>query len=71
MYNATARIKANNVTTATVQLDSELSKVGISAMVIVAGLVSVWAMACMFGGMVESGGPLALIQSWFGAVIGV
>lgn len=70
MNKVTTKTKAISRTTANVQLDSELSKVGISAMVIVSGLISMWAMACMIGGMISSNGPLAFISSWFGAVIG-
>ncbi|OIP45639.1 MAG: hypothetical protein COZ12_09075 [Deltaproteobacteria bacterium CG_4_10_14_3_um_filter_60_8] len=70
MNRATTRTKAINRTTATVQLDSELNKVGISAMGIGSVLVGLWAMACLIGGLLGSAGPVAFIGSWYSAVIG-
>ncbi len=51
-------------------LDGELSKVGITAMFFAAGLVGLWGMACLFSGLVQSGGPLAFVRTWFSALIG-
>lgn len=70
MNRTTTRTKAITRTTATVQLDNELSKVGLSAMGIASGLIGIWAMACMIGGLVSSDGPLAFVGSWYSAVIG-
>lgn len=70
MNRATTRTKAINITTTKVQLDTELSKVGISAMASVSGLIGIWALASMIGGLISSDGPLAFVSSWFSAVIG-
>ncbi len=70
MNKAATRTRAINRSNETVQLDKELSKVGISAMTIVSGLIGIWAMACMIGSLVESGGPLSLAKVWYSAVIG-
>lgn len=34
----------------------------------VSTLIGLWAVACFVGGMISSGGPLALARSWFSAV---
>ena len=31
------------------------------------GLFGLWVVACVVGGMVEAGGPLGFVQSWFQA----
>ena len=49
----------------------ELSKGTIAAMSAVPGLIGLWAVACFFGGMIQAGGPLSLVKSWFQAVLGV
>lgn len=69
MNRATTKIRTINRTTTAVQLDRELSKVGISAMAIVSTLIGVWAMACMIGALINNG-PLAFIGSWSSAVFG-
>lgn len=70
MNRTTIRTKAINRATTTVQVDNELSKVGISAMGIASGLIGIWAMACMIGGLASSDGTLGFIGSWFSAVMG-
>ncbi|NDY41652.1 hypothetical protein G3N55_02135 [Dissulfurirhabdus thermomarina] len=34
------------------------------------GLFALWVLASIVGGMVEAGGPLGFIHSWWGAVTG-
>jgi hypothetical protein len=35
------------------------------------GVVGAWALSCLVAGVIEAGGPLALIQYWVSAVTGV
>ena len=48
-----------------------LSRGSIITMGIVSSLVGVWALACLASAMFGSGGPVALIKSWFSAVAGM
>lgn len=34
-------------------------------------LIGVWAAACFFGGLIASGGPIAMVRSWFSAFTGM
>lgn len=34
-------------------------------------LIGIWAAACFFGGLIASGGPIALVKSWFSAFTGM
>jgi hypothetical protein len=51
-------------------VETEISQVGIGAMGMVSALIGLWAVACMIGGVVESGGPFSFVKSWFSAVMG-
>lgn len=50
---------------------AEVSKVGISVVTILGGIVGLWSLASLVGGLVASGGPLALVGNWFKAVSGM
>ncbi len=43
----------------------------IYAVGVVAAMVGVWGIACLVGGIIHSGGPLALIGNWFKSVTGL
>lgn len=49
---------------------NEISKVAVSAIGISAGLIGVWAVACILSGMLNSGGPVNLINNLFKAIVG-
>lgn len=49
---------------------AEISKVAVTAFSITAGLVGLWAVACMVAGISNSGGPVSLISSLFKAILG-
>ena len=34
-------------------------------------LIGIWGLACLASGLIQSGGPLALIGNWFKAVSGL
>ena len=43
----------------------------IYAVGVIGALVGVWGLACLAAGIIQSGGPLALIGNWFKAVTGL
>lgn len=61
------RIEANSTTDAT----TEVSKVGVITVAAFGGLVALWSLACIIGGMSASGGPLAFVGDWVKAVTGM
>jgi len=48
----------------------EVSKVAVTAVSITAGLIGVWAVACMVAGVSNSGGPVSLVSNLFKAIFG-
>lgn len=49
---------------------AEISKVAVMAISISAGVIGVWAVACMIAGISNSGDPVGLVSSLFKAIIG-
>lgn len=66
---------AVNRTGATVQaevkVDTQVYTVGLAVVGVSACAIGLWAAASLVGGMIASGGPLALIADWFTAVFGI
>ena len=50
---------------------TEISRAGIYTVGVASALIGLWGLACFVGGMVASGGPLALAGNWFRAVSGM
>lgn len=50
---------------------TEISKAGMYTVGIASAVIGLWGLACFVGGLVASGGPLALIGNWFKAVAGM
>lgn len=48
----------------------EISKVGIGAIGVVSAVIGCWAVACLFSGMISSGGPAGLISNLLSAITG-
>lgn len=72
--NATTKKAATGsraTTLETAEAVSEISRIGIVGLGTTSALIGLWSLACMIGGLVESGGPLSFIKSWYGAIIGV
>lgn len=72
--NATTKKALTGSRTTTLETEkavTEISRIGIVSIGVTSALIGLWSLSCMIGGMVESGGPLSLIKSWYGAVIGV
>lgn len=53
------------------RVDTQLHRLGISVLGVSAFAIGLWAVAALIGGMVASGGPLALVANWFKAVFGM
>lgn len=63
-------IKSRNAVKTDGKVDEQILKVGFVAIGITSCALGLWAAASLLGGMVASGGPLALIANWLKAVIG-
>lgn len=50
---------------------TEVSKVSVTVVAVFGVIVGVWSLASLVGGLVASGGPLALVGNWFKAVSGM
>ena len=48
----------------------EISKVAVTAFSVTAGLIGVWAVACLVAGVSNSGGPVSLLSNLFKAIFG-
>lgn len=71
--NATTKKAHTNSRVNTLETEktaSEISRVAIVGLGMTSALIGLWSLSCMIGGMVESGGPLSLVKSWYSAVIG-
>jgi len=49
----------------------EISRGAMMALGAVPTLIGIWAAACFFGGLIASGGPIAMAKSWFSALTGM
>lgn len=49
----------------------EVSRATMIALGSTPALIGLWAFACFVGGLVASGSPIALMKSWFSAIIGM
>lgn len=63
-------LKSQTKTGATVNSTNEISKVAVTTIGISAGLIGVWAVACIVAGISSSGGPIELVSSLFKAIVG-
>lgn len=71
MDRTTAKQQARLETQTNTDATTEVSKVGIITVAAFGGLVALWSLACLVGGMTASGGPLAFVGDWFKAVSGM
>ena len=50
----------------------EVTRMSLSTMIGISGLIGSWAVACLIGAVVQLGsGPLQLSQNWFSAITGL
>jgi hypothetical protein len=70
MKTQTTAVKTKITARTDDKVDVQIAKVGITVIGLSSCAIGIWAVASLVGGMVASGGPLALIANWFRAVIG-
>lgn len=49
----------------------QVSRGAMIALGAVPTIIGIWAAACFGGGLVASGGPIAMVKSWFSALTGM
>lgn len=52
------------------RVDEQILRVGFATLGVSSLAIGIWALISLFGGMVASGGPLALIVDWLKAIWG-
>ncbi len=65
----TSQTKSNAISKPEAAASAEISKVGISAIGITAGIIGCWAIACLFSATISSG-PAGLISNLIQAITG-
>jgi hypothetical protein len=67
------RAKANtagSMTRENIRIDEQIYTTGLSIIGIASCVIGLWAFAALVGGLVASGGPVALVTNWAKAVFG-
>jgi hypothetical protein len=70
MKTQIAAVKTRSAGRTDTKIDVQISKVGIAVIGLSSCVIGIWAVASLVGGMIASGGPIALVANWFRAVIG-
>ncbi len=63
-------VKTRNAVRTDDRVEAQISKVGFAVIGLSSCAIGIWAAASLLGGMVASGGPIALLANWLKAVIG-
>ena len=66
-----ARTRTGRKINTSAQVQAEVSRGAVRALNIAGVLVALWVAACIVGGMIVSGGPVAMVKGWFSAVMGL
>ena len=61
-------VKTKSSTRQKVDVSAEISKIGIYSIAVAAGIIGCWAAICLVAGMLNSGGPLQLLNNLFAAI---
>lgn len=64
-----AKTKTNAQTS--VSARAEISKGAVATFGAAGAIVGLWSFASLIGGLVVAGGPISLVQAWFGAAFGM
>ncbi len=70
MRTQIAAVKTKNAVGTDSKVEVQISQVGFAVIGLSSCAIGIWAVASLLGGMIASGGPVALIANWFRAVIG-
>ncbi|GAB6193112.1 hypothetical protein [Desulfocastanea catecholica] len=65
-----AAVKTKSAVRTNDKVDVQVAKVSFAVIGISSCAIGLWAVASLVGGMVASGGPVALAANWLKAVIG-
>ena len=68
MQDSKVQAKSKGQVKVNTQVNTDVSTGAIVAVSAIPALIGLWAVACFVGGLVASGGPLAMIQSFFTAI---
>jgi hypothetical protein len=60
-----------NVDTTTKTVAGEIDKIVIVSITVTAGVIGIWSLACLFGGLIAAGGPIALVKGFFVAIAAI
>ena len=71
MKDANVQAKTKTQAKVDTQVQVELSKGAMFVAASVPATIGLWAVACFVGGLVASGGPVSMAQSFFSAVAGI
>ena len=53
------------------KMGRDAAEVGVGVIMVLAALIGIWGIACLFGGIVQSGGIAGLVNGFISAVTGV
>ena len=53
------------------KMGRDTAEVGVGVIMVLAALIGIWGIACLFGGIVQSGGIAELVNGFISAVTGV
>ena len=67
--NRVDKTKSNEQTAVSVQ--AEISRGAVATMGVTGAVVLLWAFVSLASALVDTGGPVSLVKSWFGAAIGM
>jgi hypothetical protein len=70
MKTQIAAVKTKNAVRTDDKVEAQISQVGFAVIGLSSCAIGIWAFASLLGGMIASGGPVALVANWFRAVIG-
>ena len=70
MKNIPGFDKSRATSTTATNVSTEISKTGITAMGITAGIIGCWAVASVIAGAINNGGALNLVTNLFTAITG-
>lgn len=66
MTNTISRERTSAIESTT----TELGKISVKAIAFTSAMLGCWAVACLVGGMISSGGPVSLVMNFVSSFIG-
>ena len=69
--NARYMVQGKVISQEEATVEAEVNKTAAAAISAFGVVIGLWSAACLVSAMVQTGGPLQLVSSWFGAVTGM